>query len=83
MYCRQALAKAFAKDVDYLFDITKKGFAFYAKTWGVPYPYAKFDQIYVPEYNAGAMENIGMVTIRDSVRVRIQGHRRAAPSAVW
>ena len=65
MYCRQALAKAFAKDVDYLFDITKKGFAFYAKTWGVPYPYAKYDQIYVPEYNAGAMENIGMVTIRD------------------
>jgi len=64
-YCRQSLAKAFAKDVDYLFDITKKGFAFYAKTWGVPYPYAKFDQIYVPEYNAGAMENIGMVTIRD------------------
>ena len=64
-YCRQAVADAFAKDVDYLFDITKKGFAFYAKTWGVPYPYAKFDQIYVPEYNAGAMENIGMVTIRD------------------
>ena len=65
MYCRQALKDAFAKDVDYLFDITKKGFAFYAKTWGIPYPYAKFDQIYVPEYNAGAMENIGMVTIRD------------------
>ncbi len=65
MYCRQALASAFEKDVDYLFDITKKGFAFYAKTWGVPYPYAKYDQIYVPEYNAGAMENIGMVTIRD------------------
>ncbi|ETY71900.1 aminopeptidase N [Bifidobacterium moukalabense] len=65
MYCRQALADAFAKDVDYLFDITKRGFAFYAKTWGVPYPYAKYDQIYVPEYNAGAMENIGMVTIRD------------------
>ena len=64
-YCRQALKDAFAKDVDYLFDITKKGFAFYAKTWSVPYPYAKFDQIYVPEYNAGAMENIGMVTIRD------------------
>ncbi len=66
MYCRQALREAFDKDADYLFDITKKGFAFYAKTWGVPYPYAKYDQIYVPEYNAGAMENIGMVTIRDS-----------------
>lgn len=66
MYCRQALKDAMAKDVEYLFDITKKGFAFYAKTWGVPYPYAKYDQIFVPEYNAGAMENIGMVTIRDS-----------------
>lgn len=65
-YCRQSLKDDFAKDVDYLFGITKKGFAFYAKTWGVPYPYAKYDQIYVPEYNAGAMENIGMVTIRDS-----------------
>lgn len=65
MFCRQALKEAMAKDVDYLFDITKKGFAFYAKTWGVPYPYAKYDQIYVPEYNAGAMENIGLVTIRD------------------
>ena len=64
-YCRQSLAEAFAKDVDYLFDVTKKGFAFYAKTWGIPYPYAKYDQIYVPEYNAGAMENIGLVTIRD------------------
>ena len=76
-YCRQSLAKAFAKDVDYLFDITKKGFAFYAKTWGVPYPYAKFDQIYVPEYNAGAMENIGMVTIRDSYVFESKGDRRA------
>ncbi|KFJ08129.1 aminopeptidase N [Bifidobacterium tsurumiense] len=66
MYCRQSLKDAFDKDVEYLFDITKKGFAFYAATWGVPYPYAKYDQIYVPEYNAGAMENIGMVTFRDS-----------------
>lgn len=66
IYCRQALKSAMEKDVEYLFDITKKGFAFYAKTWGVPYPYAKYDQIYVPEYNAGAMENIGAVTIRDT-----------------
>jgi aminopeptidase N len=65
LYCRQALKSALEKDVDYLFDITKKGFAFYAKTWGVPYPYAKYDQIFVPEYNAGAMENIGLVTFRD------------------
>ena len=66
IYCRQALKDAMAKDVDYLFDITKKGFAFYNEQWGVPYPYAKYDQLFVPEYNAGAMENIGTVTIRDS-----------------
>ncbi|BDR53382.1 aminopeptidase N [Bombiscardovia nodaiensis] len=65
LYCRQALKSALDKDADYLFDISKKGFAFYAKTWGVPYPYAKYDQIFVPEYNAGAMENIGLVTFRD------------------
>lgn len=65
IYCRQALKDAMDKDADYLFDVTKAGFAFYAKTWGVPYPYEKYDQIYVPEYNAGAMENIGLVTIRD------------------
>ncbi|MBT1165906.1 aminopeptidase N [Bifidobacterium simiarum] len=66
IYCRQALKDAMAKDVDYLFDITKKGFAFYNAQWDVPYPYSKYDQLFVPEYNAGAMENIGTVTIRDS-----------------
>ncbi|PLS31711.1 aminopeptidase N [Bifidobacterium margollesii] len=66
IYCRQALKDAMAKDVDYLFDVTRKGFAFYNAQWDVPYPYSKYDQLFVPEYNAGAMENIGTVTIRDS-----------------
>ncbi|MFT8638457.1 aminopeptidase N [Bifidobacterium sp.] len=66
LYCRQSLKDAFEADTESLFDVTKKGFAFYAKTWGVPYPYAKYDQVFVPEYNAGAMENIALVTLRDS-----------------
>lgn len=66
LYCRQSLKQAFEGDVQSVFDVTKKGFAFYAKTWGVPYPYAKYDQVFVPEYNAGAMENIALVTLRDS-----------------
>ena len=65
IFCRQALKDALAKDVDYLFDITRKGFDFYTAIWHVPYPYPKYDQVFVPEYNAGAMENIGMVTLRD------------------
>lgn len=66
LYCRESLRDALEKDAEYLFDITKRGFAFYAKAWDLPYPYAKYDQIFVPEFNAGAMENIGAVTIRDS-----------------
>lgn len=66
LYCRQSLKAGMDKDAEYLFDVTKGGFAFYARTWGVPYPYAKYDQVFVPEYNAGAMENIGTVTVRDS-----------------
>lgn len=65
IYTRQSLKAGMDRDAQYLFDVTKAGFAFYAKTWNVPYPYAKYDQIFVPEYNAGAMENIGTVTIRD------------------
>lgn len=66
IYCRQALKEAAAPDVDYLFDVTAKGMDFYNEIWGVEYPYAKYDQVFVPEYNAGAMENIGCVTLRDS-----------------
>lgn len=66
IYTRQALKDAASADVDYLFDITAKGMDFYNQTWGVEYPYEKYDQVFVPEYNAGAMENIGCVTIRDS-----------------
>ncbi|MFD0704764.1 aminopeptidase N [Alloscardovia venturai] len=66
IYCRQALKDGMAKDAEYLFDVTKRGMDFYNETWGVEYPYAKYDQLFVPEYNAGAMENIGTVTIRDS-----------------
>lgn len=66
LYCRQALKDSLDKDADYLFDVTRRGFAFYAKTWDLPFPWAKYDQIFVPEYNAGAMENIGLVTFRDS-----------------
>ncbi|MDR1448820.1 MAG: aminopeptidase N [Propionibacteriaceae bacterium] len=53
-------------DAAAVFDITKRGFAFYEQAFGVPYPYSTFDQAFVPEYNAGAMENIGLVTITEN-----------------
>ena len=63
LYCRQSIAEHL--DADTLFKETKEGFDFYAKHFGEPYPFGKYDQIFCPEYNMGAMENAGCVTIRD------------------
>ena len=52
-------------DAEEIFDITKRGFEFYETSFGMSYPYTKYDQIFVPQYNAGAMENIGAVTLTE------------------
>ncbi|WP_417511640.1 aminopeptidase N [Microbacterium sp.] len=53
-------------DADYIFDKTRQGFAYYEQKFGVPYPFAKYDQLFVPEFNAGAMENAGAVTFTET-----------------
>lgn len=63
IYCRQSLAPFL--DAEELFTITKQGFGWYAENFGVAYPFYKYDQIFCPEYNMGAMENAGCVTLRD------------------
>ncbi|WP_047260039.1 aminopeptidase N [Corynebacterium uterequi] len=63
LYCRASLAEHL--DVDRLMTETKQGFDFYHRHFGYAYPFGKYDQIFVPEFNAGAMENAGCVTIRD------------------
>ncbi len=60
LYCRASLAEHM--DAERLFTETKQGFAFYHRSFGVPYPFGKYDQCFVPEFNAGAMENAGCVT---------------------
>src|SRR6201989_749288 len=50
------------RDAERLFTQTKQGFGFYHKNFGVPYAFGKYDQLFVPEFNAGAMENAGAVT---------------------
>ncbi len=62
-YCRQSLAEHM--DTDELVKLTSQGFAFFEDAFDFPYPFHKYDQLYVPEYNMGAMENAGAVTLRD------------------
>ena len=45
--------------------ITRQGFAYFEELFDLAYPFAKYDQIFVPEFNAGAMENAGAVTITE------------------
>ncbi|MGW5424554.1 aminopeptidase N [Streptomyces sp. NPDC003943] len=61
--CRKGLAKHF--DADDVFLVTKQGFDFFHDNFDYPYPFGKYDQAFVPEYNLGAMENPGMVTFKE------------------
>ncbi|HEX4018283.1 MAG TPA: aminopeptidase N [Frankiaceae bacterium] len=60
LFCRKSLAEFL--DPEELFTVTKQGFDFYHRVFDYPYPFGKYDQLFVPEFNAGAMENAGAVT---------------------
>ena len=62
-YCRQSLKEHM--DTAELVKLTKQSFEWFEEQFDYPYPFGKYDQLYVPEYNAGAMENAGCVTLRD------------------
>jgi aminopeptidase N len=64
LYCRASLADSF--DADELFRLTKSGLDFFNRLFDYPYPWGKYDQAFVPEYNLGAMENPGLVTFTES-----------------
>ncbi|MFC8681376.1 aminopeptidase N [Microbacterium ureisolvens] len=53
-------------DADYIFDKTRQGFSYFEDKFDYAYPFAKYDQLFVPEFNAGAMENAGAVTFTET-----------------
>ncbi|MGW0601501.1 aminopeptidase N [Streptomyces sp. NPDC002776] len=63
IYCRPSLAEYL--DSDAIFEVTRQGFDWFQEKFDYDYPFQKYDQLFVPEFNAGAMENAGAVTIRD------------------
>ncbi len=68
VFCRQSLVEHL--DADDIFLITKQGFEFFEGAFEMGYPFGKYDQLFVPEYNMGAMENAGAVTFRDEMIFR-------------
>ena len=70
VFSRKSLASYL--DTDYIMDITRKGFEYFESRFKVPYPFEKYDQLFVPEFNAGAMENAGAVTFTESYVFRSQ-----------
>ncbi|NDZ73429.1 aminopeptidase N [Streptomyces sp. SID10362] len=65
IHCRRSLAPHLDADADELFDVTRACFDRYHEKFTEPYPFDSYDQAFVPEFNAGAMENPGLVTFRD------------------
>ncbi|WP_312179325.1 aminopeptidase N [Arthrobacter sp.] len=63
-YCRASLAEFF--DPESIFDTTKRGLDYFHQLFAHPYPFGKYDQAFVPEYNLGAMENPGLVTFTEA-----------------
>lgn len=74
LFCRRSLAEFL--DAERLFTETKQGFDFFHTAFGVRYPFGKYDQLFVPEFNAGAMENAGAVTFREEYvfRSKVTGY---------
>ncbi|MCU0299606.1 MAG: aminopeptidase N, partial [Candidatus Nanopelagicales bacterium] len=63
VFCRKSLAQYL--DVEDILLITRQGFEFFERVFEMPYAFDKYDQLFVPEFNAGAMENAGCVTFRE------------------
>ena len=64
-------------DADDIFTVTRQGFAYFEDAFDMAYPFGKYDQLFVPEYNMGAMENAGCVTFRDEYIYRSRQTRAA------
>jgi len=64
IFARKSLSQYL--DSDYIFEKTRQGFAFYEKQFDYSYPFEKYDQLFVPEFNAGAMENAGAITFTET-----------------
>jgi len=79
LHVKQSLAPHLDRDAEELFTVTGQAFDEYHRLFGIRYPFGEYHQAFVPEFNAGAMENPGCVTLRDQLvfRSRVTRAERA------
>ena len=70
LYARRSMSSQLEEHAAEIFEITGQGMDFFSELFDQPYPFAKYDQIFVPEYNSGAMENVGAVTYNEAYLFR-------------
>ena len=70
VHARRSLGEALTAQAEDLFEVTRQSFDHYHELFGIRYPFGSYHQVFVPEFNAGAMENPGCVTFRDSMIFR-------------
>ncbi|HUR16653.1 MAG TPA: aminopeptidase N [Candidatus Limnocylindrales bacterium] len=70
LYARRSMERYLNDQAPEIFEVTTQGLDFYAEMFEQPYPFAKYDQVFVPEYNSGAMENVGCVTYNEAYLFR-------------
>src|SRR4051794_2930548 len=73
IFCRKSLSQFL--DADEIFAVTRQGFDFFHRAFDYRYPWPKYDQLFVPEFNAGAMENAGAVTFLEDYVFRSKTSR--------
>ncbi len=81
LFARQSLARYVAPDTERWFDTTRKGFDYFEDYFGIPYPFSKNDYVIVPDFNSGAMENAGAITVNENGTV--QRNEWSYPERRW
>ena len=70
LHARASLKEHLEREAPQMLEVTKASFDYYHSLFGIRYPFGEYHQVFVPEFNAGAMENPGCVTFRDTMIFR-------------
>ena len=70
LYARRSMQEQLREAAPEMLEITRRSFDYFHSIFGIRYPFDDYDQVFVPEFNAGAMENPGCVVLRDSYLFR-------------